>query len=433
MDCELVILVLLLNIKLSCSLNANNIEYISEEDYIENDNNDAIIFKSEKIPIKYWEDNKKIDLKDKVKNNLDDFTSISSNNDDSENFSFYNQLDDDEKQFYDIIYSCSVKSEPDLTIKISVSDIRDIDGFIEELSESSEKFFTALIYDNPQLWWIGNYAASIQSGNRRRQYIIIYDLIPESSTLYGYTSKNIVKLNYQIELVKKDIMENISKLNLTTPYAILKYLHNYFITKIVYTLDESREHIRNIYGAMVENKCVCEGYSEAFQYMAQQYNITCIIARSSIHEWNFVELDNKWYVVDLTYDDPIVAGVSTPSGYNDNLEYAYFLIGTEHNCYGKKYSTDEDHELTYSGYSDSILISYPDIEKDDYSPTELELEEAKLINLTNLTNTDYSSIDDYKHYNENDSYNGIKKETFLSNYKIILTIVVIIQILKIIL
>jgi len=214
-------------------------------------------------------------------------------------------------------------------------------------------------------------------------------------------------------MAKSDIMDQIENLKLTTKYAILRYIHDYLITKIVYTLDENMIHIRTIYGALVESKCVCEGYAEAFQYLAQQYGINCIIARSSVHEWNFVEMDGKWYVVDVTYDDPIIGNKIIPSGYNDNLQIDYFLTGTDHEIeYHSKYSNDPDHILVYSGYSEKVLVSYPDIEKEDYSPSELELQELELIDLTNITNSDplskYIEIEDEHHYSNSGNRLSIK-------------------------
>jgi len=366
---------------------SNNILVIGEYDENENEiNENDLIYKSESIPIKFWENGEKNELKDKVNQGLEDEINISS--DTSEKFTnFYDQLNDDEKDFYDIIYNSSIKQYPDLVIKIVVSGIRDLDAFIEEFSESSERFFTAIAYDNPELWWVGTYQIGLNSSIKRYQYIISFDLAPEYSLFYGMTNTKIASLNSEIETVKNDIMNQISSMKLTTKYAILRYIHDYLITKIIYTLDESMLHIRTLYGALVENQCVCEGYAEAFQYIAKQYGINCIIARSSVHEWNFVELDGKWYVVDVTYDDPIIGETNFPSGYSDNLQLDYFLTGTEHKCeYYIKYSEDPDHVLVYSGYSDSKMVYYPEIEAEDYVPNELELAEIDMIDLSNITN-----------------------------------------------
>ena len=362
------------------------IEYsIGDSNYL--DENEDFTFKSKKIPIKYWLENKKNDFKEKAKNITNDFVSVSSDQQYSKLYKFYDQLSTLEKEFYDILHSCSIKPEPDLVVQITVSDVPDINSFFYELQEISERTFTALIYDYPEFWWIGSYELGIQSTRKWGKYKIIYNLIPETTKFYGYSKKKIQSINNQIELVANDIKNQISNFNLTTPYSILRYIHDYLITKIEYTLDEERLHIRTIYGALVENKCVCEGYAEAFQYLAKMYDIDCIIARSSIHEWNFVRLNGKWYVVDVTFDDPLTGNTQTPSGYNDNLRTNYFLTGTDNVVYGEKYSDNPDYVLVYSGFSEEIMISYPEIEKSNYLPSELELSEINLFNTVNISNS----------------------------------------------
>jgi len=302
-------------------------------------------FISEKIPIKYWTNEEKDKLQEKVLDTIE-LSAI----DDSENFNFYDQLSSLEQQYYDYILDKSKQSPPEISIKVSITKYtNDLNEFSSDLALSSEKVFTALVYENPELWWLGTY--QIKIGYSATKYIITFITIPTKTNFSRYTPDDIVELNNEIEVAKNTIMNEISRLNLTTKYAILRFIHDYLIVKNEYTLNESRLHIRTIYGALVENKCVCEGYAEALQYIAHQYGINCIVGRSSTHEWNFVEMDGKWYVLDATYDDPSVNNKSPPSNTYKNLRTTYFLIGTDHICYNKKYSDDDDHILVYSGFS----------------------------------------------------------------------------------
>ncbi|ORX67714.1 hypothetical protein BCR32DRAFT_297527 [Anaeromyces robustus] len=369
-------------------------EYVEPDvDYEYKNKNDTLLI-SEKIPIKYWENK----IKEELKNDGDSELYISSV--ENSDFSFYGQLSSDEKQIYDIIYSCSKKSQPDLNIKISISGIRDIDSFVEELYEISERVFTVLIYENPELWWIGTYQLGLSSTLILYKYVLTYNLTPSSTIFEDYSKKDIERLNTEIEGVKNDIVSRINNLNLTTPYAILRYIHDYLITNIIYVLDESRDHIRTVYGALVEQRCVCEGYAEAFQYIAKQFNINVIIARSAEHEWNFAELDGKWYVVDVTFDDP---GKETPLGSNKNLQTSYFLIGTSQVIRGERYSDDPDHYLVYSGYSDEHMVDYPQLSSTSYVPTDKELEELETVQVANMTSSDIAYIHDSNYHSEKES------------------------------
>ncbi|MBO6015670.1 MAG: hypothetical protein J6P60_03680 [Lachnospiraceae bacterium] len=61
------------------------------------------------------------------------------------------------------------------------------------------------------------------------------------------------------------------------------------------------------YGALVQHKAVCEGYSKAFVYILKnKLGIECCMVSSSAmnHAWNLVLLDGHYYHVDVTWDDP---------------------------------------------------------------------------------------------------------------------------------
>ncbi len=74
------------------------------------------------------------------------------------------------------------------------------------------------------------------------------------------------------------------------------------------------------YGAFVDKKAVCEGYSLAFIAILKRVGIEATFVtqhKSSYdgHGWNRVKANGKWYNVDVTFDDPTPDGGSgrTPS------------------------------------------------------------------------------------------------------------------------
>ena len=69
---------------------------------------------------------------------------------------------------------------------------------------------------------------------------------------------------------------------------------------------------------------------------------------------NYVLIDNKWYAVDTTWDDPIIIG----GGYlNDALRYTNFLCGAEN--FFKNHT--EDGYIIPNG-----CFSYPQLNKTNY-------------------------------------------------------------------
>ncbi len=89
----------------------------------------------------------------------------------------------------------------------------------------------------------------------------------------------------------------------------LLYLHDYLVTHTEYDRTYSRY---SAYDAIVGHKAVCQGYAEAYADLAKRAGIECqvITSRANNHAWNAVNLSNKWYYVDCTFDDPI--GPSDP-------------------------------------------------------------------------------------------------------------------------
>ena len=63
------------------------------------------------------------------------------------------------------------------------------------------------------------------------------------------------------------------------------------------------------YGAFVDKKAVCEGYSLAFMGILRRVGLDSTFVTqwqgSSGHGWNRAKLGGKWYNIDVTFDDPV--------------------------------------------------------------------------------------------------------------------------------
>ena len=81
-------------------------------------------------------------------------------------------------------------------------------------------------------------------------------------------------------------------------------LHDRLADHIAY---EDGDRVHDAYGALINGKAVCEGYTKAFQYLLQKVGIQSFIATGTgnggKHAWNIVRIDGKYYNVDLTWDD----------------------------------------------------------------------------------------------------------------------------------
>ena len=78
-----------------------------------------------------------------------------------------------------------------------------------------------------------------------------------------------------------------------------------------------------------------------------RFNLPNIKVASENHIWNLVQLDQQWYHLDVTWDDPI-----TVSG-NDTIEYSFFLIDAS-----KLYVIDIDqhqHDFDSAVYKEATI------------------------------------------------------------------------------
>ena len=87
-----------------------------------------------------------------------------------------------------------------------------------------------------------------------------------------------------------------------------RYLHDLIAQYVHYDMDvyNQNPNIRTAYGALIEGNCVCEGYTLAYNYILSQLGIEAHFVQSlkMKHTWSLVKLQDKYYHVDITHDDP---------------------------------------------------------------------------------------------------------------------------------
>lgn len=101
-----------------------------------------------------------------------------------------------------------------------------------------------------------------------------------------------------------------------TDYDTVLNVHNYLIDNFEYDQRSSMENHTDIDG-FKDGVMVCSGYGLATYYLLNEAGIKTriIIGNDESHMWNMVELDGKWYNLDVTWDDEGSNGRS----------YKYFL------------------------------------------------------------------------------------------------------------
>lgn len=95
-------------------------------------------------------------------------------------------------------------------------------------------------------------------------------------------------------------------------------------------------------GALVYGQAVCEGYSRAYKLFMDKRGIPCHILTSTAinHAWNAVQLDGKWYHVDVTWGDPKCNGhydfsqnppvaIQHQEDFPGRIDHSFFLLSDE--------------------------------------------------------------------------------------------------------
>ena len=135
-----------------------------------------------------------------------------------------------------------------------------------------------------------------------------------------YDEEMIIIINYKIDEIIKNNINNTD-----TPKEKIRKIHDYIINNTTYDKDRSDKKIinyksDNAYGALIEGYGLCGGYTDAMMLFLEKFNIPNIKIATENHIWNYVKIDDKWYHLDLTWDDPV------SEDDKEILDDAYFLI-----------------------------------------------------------------------------------------------------------
>lgn len=109
---------------------------------------------------------------------------------------------------------------------------------------------------------------------------------------------------YVLVEVKK-ILKEIIKPNMTD-FQKEKAIHDYVVSHIAYDTNLANY---SAYAALTKGKTVCQGFALLTYRMLDEVGITNQIvegyAGGISHAWNLVQIDNNWYHLDTTWDDPV--------------------------------------------------------------------------------------------------------------------------------
>ncbi len=204
-------------------------------------------------------------------------------------------------------------------------------------------------YDHPELFYIDIYKLTLSAGRIDNDYVAYIDCGREANCYIdgGFSSqaeveKAITAYNAKINEVEAYVKEEAAKDTYGTAEEVLyaQFANSYIATHTVYdddayySADKSEfPYMYNAYGALVEGKSVCYGYTFAYKAVLDKLGVPCIIVggtsiyvgtdgTSSVengegHAWNYV-----WYANSATAE-PEEQAIATFSDKADGSWYAF--------------------------------------------------------------------------------------------------------------
>ena len=254
---------------------------------------------------------------------------------------YYNQLNDTAKEIYDGLKenkSNLISGNYIIDYDTKFNTILNSDGGAEKLSEDFQSAWDAFLYDNIDLFYIYPTKITLTSeyydiGGIRTYKISIGPGENDNYFLDTFKSKEEVEnaINY-LENIKGQMTEQIATDDIYTKIA---KVHNWLIYFINYEDNETSKDQHTIYGALKNGEAVCEGYAKAFKYLIDGVGVPCVLVsgtgnnsqgETESHAWNYIQINEAWYAVDVTWDDPVIVGGGEQTS---EMRYRYFLKGSE--------------------------------------------------------------------------------------------------------
>ncbi len=238
---------------------------------------------------------------------------------------FYNLMGEiaEDGKFNDGIY------EHDLSDMLTQAELKDCIGNSSSripvaLAAARDAFFM----DHPDLFYIDVYKLSLTYGFRDGNYYASLGTGRVDNYYTDYTVTSAAQAVTAEAAFKKaaDDMAAAARSESADVVEQIRYVNNEIAENVVYDYGAYEDKHNNIeyngyvntaYGALVEKKALCGGYSQAFKSVMDRLGIPCVLIQGNAysgdsaaglqpgfyaHMWNAVQVDGLWYGVDTTWN-----------------------------------------------------------------------------------------------------------------------------------
>lgn len=237
---------------------------------------------------------------------------------DAIDYYLYDQLTPELQTFYDALYTLGL--DPTTTENV-VTFQTDKDPSQQPFWDDYMVALLALNYDHPEMWWMYLWNGSVESGagwdNPVNGKYTIYLQFMKTYDAAKF-EKDLKAFNDAVASFLSDIDQNASE----EQQAL--QVHDKLYKMATYDMSILQENKNNFghtaFGPFVSNTegtphyCVCDGYALAYTYALQQLGIMATVVTGMAgdagadggmggHAWSIILLNDKWYEVDVCWDD----------------------------------------------------------------------------------------------------------------------------------
>lgn len=225
---------------------------------------------------------------------------------------YYNQLNEMERLIYQTFEVSKDKFINNETFSFVIKMFKSAEEkkpSLEEYSISARKAKAAFTYDNPEaVIWFQNVQLSL---DRRSPLCHMLVCKPKLDKPNYSDFESIEEILPALDDFKKCAADFVSTLEGTDEQKLLK-IYNWLIEGGEYDHDLTlANNTQNAYGAVINKKAVCSGFSFAFKYIADLAGLKVLYvvgwnvgkdpnADPVYHAWNMAYVRNQWYSIDVT-------------------------------------------------------------------------------------------------------------------------------------
>ena len=239
---------------------------------------------------------------------------------------YYETLSDIEKRAYNDILS-EIYDMPE-TIRVP-----------KITSEQLDSVFSALLYDNPDLFFVG------------RKCTLITKIFNVSCSIeYIIEKDEYAARKAELDKVCNEVISSLSDPD--DEWQTELEIHDYIVENCEYNLVEDDHNYSSAYGALVNGEAACEGYSKAAKLLFDMVGIESAVlsgtaededGTSGAHMWNAVKINGDYYHLDCTWDDPV------DEDGKGTKRYTYFnlndkMISSSHSGFSYDFGCDSTKE-----------------------------------------------------------------------------------------